>query len=337
MASCANDITRLREKPADVLATDLNVCSATYVVLRAGTPGNPVALSGCTDTRTQANAVFQAASLTKPVVAFAALRLALAGQLDLSAPVSRYLPEGYRHFHSPLKRSLGDAHDLVPESTLRRVTVAQLLNHSSGFPNWSGKPLTFEFEPGARWGYSGEGFVLLQSVIEAVTRMELAAYLDQHMFKPMGMSDSSLIWRDDLEGRAVSGSGPFGLRQRIQFRSALAAASMYTTAADYARFMAALLADDPLLSLTLNNPIEVDSTLGLQWGLGWGIERAPGGPFIWQWGNNPGFRTFAMASVESRDGFVVLTNNEHGMPLAASIAQRVLPSEHNAFRFSWVA
>jgi hypothetical protein len=83
--------------------------------------------------------------------------------------------------------------------------------------------------------------------------------------------------------------------------------------------------------------VEVDRALGLQWGLGWGIERAQGGPYLWQWGNNPGFRAFAMASTSSGEGFVVFTNSERGMPIAASIAQRVLPAEHNAFRFSWVA
>jgi len=72
-------------------------------------------------------------------------------------------------------------------------------------------------------------------------------------------------------------------------------------------------------------------------GLGWGIERAPGGPYIWQWGNNPGFRNFAMASLDSKDGFVILTNNDNGMPLAASLARTTLPTEHAAFLFPWVA
>lgn len=337
LASCASDITQLREKPAQTLATDLKVCSAAYAVLRAGQPDPPILVSGCADPKAKADAIFQAASLTKPVVAFAALRLVQAGRLDLDAPVSHHLPQGYRHFHSPLNRSPGDAHDLVPDSVLRRVSVAQLLNHSAGFPNWTGKPLAIEFEPGSRWGYSGEGFVLLQSVIESVTGMELATHIEQQVFKPLGMVDSSLVWRDDLEDRAVSGSAAFGFRPRVRFRSALAAASMLTTAADYAKFMAALLANDALLSLTLSRPVEVDGPLGLQWGLGWGIERAEGGPYLWQWGNNPGFRAFAMASATSKDGFVVFTNSDAGMPLAASIAQRVLPVEHNAFRFSWVA
>ena len=336
-ASCASDITKLRERPVAVLATELEVCSATYAVLRAGTPTTPVSVSVCGDNRARADAIFQAASLTKPVVAFAALRLVLDGQLNLNAPASHYLPLGYKHFHSVLARSPSDAHDIMSRSALSRVSVAQLLNHTSGLPNWSSGALSFESESGERWGYSGEGFVLLQAVIEAVTNRDLSGYLDEHVFGALGMVDTSLIWRDDFADRAVSGTTAFGFGQRVRFRSAVAAASLYTTAADYARFMSALLVNDRLLSLALANPVEVDGALGLQWGLGWGIERAPGGPYIWQWGNNPGFRAFAMASVTSKDGFVILTNSEHGMPLAASVARSVLPAEHNAFRFSWVA
>ena len=337
IAACANDITKLSERSPAALAKELGVCSASFAALRAGTPSAPVPVSGCSEKSTPADAIFQAASLTKPVIAYVALQLVLDGQLDLNAPVSNYLPNGYTHFHSALARSPSDAHDIVPVSALNRVSVAQLLNHSSGLPNWSSGSLRFESEPGAHWGYSGEGFVLLQAVIEALTGSELSNYLDVHMFRVLGMSDTSLIWRDAFAERAVSGTSSFGFRQQVRFGRAVAAASLYTTATDYAKFMSALLADDRLLPLIQSRPVEVDRALGLQWGLGWGIEQAQGGPYIWQWGNNPGFRAFAMASVTSKDGFVVFTNSDRGMPIAASVARSVLPAEHNAFRFSWVA
>ena len=337
LTSCATDITKLRDRPVGLLAKELEVCSAAYAVLRAGIPTSPISVSGCADTATPAGAIFQAASLTKPVVAFAALRLVLDGQLDLNATASRYLPNGYKHYQSALHRLPSDSYDLVPASALSRISVAQLLNHSSGLPNWSSGALSIESEPGNHWSYSGEGFVLLQGVIEAVTGMELSAYLDQQVFAPLGMAATSLVWRDAFAERAVSGRTSLGFRQRSRFRSAVAAASLYTTAADYSIFMSALLANDPLMALTLANPVEVDGPLGLQWGLGWGIEQAQGGPYIWQWGNNPGFRAFAMASVASKDGFVIFTNSDRGMPLAASVAQSVLPADHGAFRFSWVA
>ncbi|WP_374583389.1 serine hydrolase domain-containing protein [Pseudoduganella sp.] len=331
LSACASDIISLSDRPPEVLTRELGVGAASYVVLRGGKPVPAVALSGKPD------AIFQAASLTKPVVALAALRLVQAGRLEPGAPVSRYLPGGYKHFHNPLRRAAGDAFDLLPASTLERVTVAQLLNHSAGFPNWSSGALSFKSEPGARWGYSGEGYVMLQEVIEAVTQTGLAAYLEQQLFAPLGMVDSSLVWRDAFAGRAVGGAMMLGVEQRMRFQSAVAASSLYTTAADYARFMSALLTDESLLAMTLSTSVEADKPLGLAWGLGWGIEQGAGGPYLWQWGNNPGFRAFAMASTVSKDGFVVLTNNANGMPLAASLARLVLPAEHNAFRFSWVS
>ncbi|WP_426318159.1 serine hydrolase domain-containing protein [Pseudoduganella sp. R-43] len=199
------------------------------------------------------------------------------------------------------------------------------------------KPLAFVAEPGQGWNYSGEGYVLLQGIMEAITRTGLAAYLDQHLFAPLEMRDTSLVWREAFEERAVPGKMFLGFSRRACFQNALAAFTLYTTAADYARFMSAFLADDALMQMALAAPVDVSKPLGLAWGLGWGIERGSGGSHVWQWGNNPGFRAFAMASTTTKDGFVVLTNSERGMPLAASIAQQVLPSDHGAFRFPPVA
>lgn len=331
LASCASGIEPRRNASLEDFARSLNVSAATYAVLRSGQPVATQAVTGATD------AIFQAASLTKPVVAFAALKMVQAGRLELAAPVSHYLPGGYRHFHDPLRRSVRDSFDLVPAKILEQVTVAQLLNHSSGFPNWSSKPLAFISEPGQGWSYSGEGYLLLQSVIEAVTRTELAAYLDRDIFGPLGMSDTSLVWRGAFDQRAVAGRMVFGLSRRARFQSGLAASTLYTTATDYARFMSAFLAGDAMVQMVLAKPVEVSKPLGLAWGLGWGIERGTNGACIWQWGNNPGFRAFAMASTTSKDGFVILANSERGMSLAAAIAQEVLPFEHAAFRFPPVA
>jgi CubicO group peptidase (beta-lactamase class C family) len=331
LASCASGIEPRRNASLPDFAKALNASAATYAVLRSGQPVSTQAVTGAPD------AIFQAASLTKPVVALAALKMVQAGRIDLSTPVSHYLPDGYRHFHDPLRRSVRDSFDLVPAKMLEQVTVAQLLNHSSGFPNWSSKPLAFMSEPGKGWSYSGEGYLLLQSILEAVTETALAAHLDRHIFAPLGMSDTSLVWREAFDHRAVAGRMDLGLSRRARFQSGLAASTLYTTATDYARFMSAFLAEDALMQMVLAKPVEVSKPLGLAWGLGWGIERGMAGACIWQWGNNPGFRAFAMASATSKDGFVVLANSERGMSLAPAIAQEVLPFEHPAFRFPPVA
>ena len=142
LTSCATAISKHRDRPAATLAKELGVCAATYATLKSATPGPVVSISGCSDSSggTPADAIFQAASLTKPVIAFGALRLALDGHLDLQSPVSRYLSGGYTHYHSALARSPADSNDIVPASALSGLAVAALLNHTSGFPNWaSGK------------------------------------------------------------------------------------------------------------------------------------------------------------------------------------------------------
>jgi CubicO group peptidase (beta-lactamase class C family) len=281
--------------------------------------------------------VFQAASLTKPVIAYGALGLVFERKLDLQSPVSYYLPGGYTHFSSVLKRRHGDPSDIVPASTLSRVTVGSLLNHTSGFPNWSRGALTLGFEPGQRWQYSGEGYLILQSVIESVTGMDISEYMDKHVFKPFGMIDSSLVWKDTFAERAVSGTSSFGSKHEAIFNKPVAAASLYTTAGDYARFLSAFLAQESFITLTLAKRVSVDSALNLGWGYGWGIEGGEKGVNLWQWGNNSGFRAFAMVSPVSKDGFVIFTNNERGMALAVPLAQQVIPMRHNAFKFGMVS
>ena len=280
--------------------------------------------------------VFQAASLTKPVVAYAALKLALAGQLDLQSPVSRFLPDGYRHFHSVLARSTGDPSDIVPPSTLSRIPLFTLLNHSSGFPNWSNRSLSLNSNPGERWQYSGEGFMVLQSVIEAVSGQTFLSFMDEQVFGPIGMRHSSLVWKEVYDVAALTGSAPTGASRNARFRSPVAAASLHTTAEDYALFLSAFLANQQLLVQTTSAPVSVSPTLGIDWGYGWGIERSARGANLWHWGNNPGFRSFTMISPESGDGFVIFTRSDKGMALAVPLAYEVLPVEHNAFRFAMV-
>lgn len=326
LASCAADLTRYQGQSVAEVAAGLGVCAAAYATLRAGQVQPTMVAGHC---NAAPDAVFQAASLTKPAVAYGALRLALAGQLDLQAPVSHYLPQGYVHYQHVLRRAPGDASDTVPASTLARIPVASLLQHTSGLPNWTGGTLAPGFEPGTRWRYSGEGYVLLQAVMEAITATPIAAWMDVQVFAPLGMRDSSLVWRSAYEGRAVHAHGASA---GMRWSAPVAAASLYTTAGDFARLLSAVVADERLLALVLSAPVVVDKPLGLEWGHGWGIERAPAGPMLWQWGNNPGFRNFALVSATSGDGFVLLTNSDRGMALAAPLAQQVLPGEHPVFR-----
>ena len=100
-----------------------------------------------------AHTLFPAASLGKPVFAYAALRLAEQGRLDLDRPLKSYVAD-----HAP-----ADARG-------EKITARHVLSHSSGLRNWRNaldQPLVPDFDPGSRFQYSGEGFYYLQRTIDA--------------------------------------------------------------------------------------------------------------------------------------------------------------------------
>lgn len=328
LAACATDLSRFQDQPLPALAERLEVCRASYVILDAGRPLAAREVSGCS-LAPSGPSIYQAASLTKPVTARVALKLVGEGRLDLQAPVSRYLPGGYSHRQHPFDPRKAAAVDRVPADTLARIPVATLLNHSSGLPNWTSGPLAPEFAPGAGWQYSGEGYTLLQAVITAILGEDFETAVTRAVFQPLGMAHSALRLTESTRTHLVDGSSGF----QVAFGEPNGAASLYTTAEDYGKLMAALLADASLLALTVAQPVTVDPELGLTWGYGWGIETTPKDRYLWHWGNNPGYRAFAMASLATRKGFVLLTNSEQGLALAASLAHAVLPDEHRVFRF----
>lgn len=330
LAACATNLSRFSDQPFPSLAERLGVCDASYATLEAGKPKAATLVSSCSSNRPLGTeSVFQAASLTKPVTAFVALKLVREGKLDLQAPVSRYLPDGYVHRQHPFNPRKAALVDLVPAHTLADIPLATLLNHSSGFPNWTSDALAPAFPPGTRWHYSGEGYTLLQAVISAVTGQDFETCALKHVFEPFGMRHSELRLTESVRERLVSGNSWF----QLEFNEPNGAASLYTTADDYAKLVSALLADAALLKLTVAQPIAVDAALGLTWGCGWGIETRANDRYLWHWGNNPGYRAFAMVSLSSRNGFVMFTNSDRGMPLAATLAHATIPAEHGVFRF----
>jgi CubicO group peptidase (beta-lactamase class C family) len=141
--------------------------------------------------------------------------------------------------------------DELDEPVVGGITVRHVLTHTTGLPNWRppGKPLEALRPPGQRWGYSGEGFVLLQRHLERRTGKAITALADQRVFQPLQMADSYL---------AEPEPGFHGYRP------------LMTTAADYGRFLAYVLRVDDERWQPL---WRIDDELA--WGAGWGIELGP--------------------------------------------------------------
>lgn len=301
------------------------VCDASLALLGGAGAASPVLqASQCgAEAATTATGppVFQAASLSKPVFAWLVLKLVQQGKLALDAPLLAYLPR--------------TAHPPSAAASLARMTVRMALNHSSGLPNAGGSggwnPV---FEPGARWQYSGQGYLLLQRAVEQVTGQGLHRVASELLFGPLGMASSSFVWQDHLAPRLVPGRSAQGqpLPQR-RFVTPHAAATLITTAGDYARFMAAMLRDELVLDLVLDQPVPVDRALNLHWGLGWGLEAQADDVLLWQWGHNPGYKALAVAAVGSGQGFVLLTNGEAGLQVARELAPLLMGEAPALLRF----
>lgn len=282
-------------------------------------------------------AIFQAASLAKPVVATLALRLVLRGLLDLDQPISELLPHGYFHRQNLFALRESPIVDEVPRQILQKLTVRALLSHTSGLPNWSFKgPLQLNFEPGTQWQYSGEGFVLLQHVLHTLTGKPLQELTSAELFEPLGLKCFAFKITDQIAHSLVPGRSASGAIRQLRFPFEIASSSLYTTARDYALFMSSLLADERLLSLVTHAPVPVPKAPNVFWGLGWGIERVSEQSYIWHWGNNPGFRALAMADLGTKDAVVALVATENGMPLAKSFVRKTLPGPHPGLELSLV-
>ena len=258
--------------------------------------------------------IFEAASLSKPVVAYAALRMVERGELDLDKPLWETL-----------------AYDrLAHDERAEKITARFVLSHTSGLPNWGGTPLNMNRAPGEAWGYSGEGFVYLQHVMEKITGRTLNEIIEHEVFVPLGMTNSSFVWKDQFEKTAANGHGFLG--EVIDFRKrdeGNAAASLLTTSADYATFMSAVLSAHGISEETLSASVSREAQVNrwntatpvnnLYWGLGWGLSIVDNQEYMWHWGDNGQFRAFVVANRDKDRGVVYFSNSTHGLSIVNEV------------------
>ena len=309
--------------------------------------------------------VFEAASLGKPLFAYAVLRLVDAKAIELDKALYDYLP--------------------LPEASsarMKRVTVRQVLSHTTGLPNWRQQPGPLEpaEEPGKKFSYSGEAYFYLQRVVEAVTGKPFSRVMQEQVFGPLGMKQSSYVWLPEFESRMAAGYD--GQENRLDVVAAMgrrtleiaqqwgtplidwryqesaraiplvnpqwpvlplymvpnAATSLLTTVSDYTKFLSRVVARDGRRGLDLSPDTrramttpEVRLNSALSWGLGWGIQRDEHGEVLWHWGANNSFRNFVIADQPNGRAVVVFTNSENGPRLYERVILAVTGHDHPAF------
>jgi CubicO group peptidase (beta-lactamase class C family) len=272
--------------------------------------------------------VFEAASLSKPVFAYAVLKLVDEGKFDLDKPLNQYLPGNY---------------DVGDDARLGKLTARHVLSHTTGFPNWRGNDkLKIHFTPGERFSYSGEGFVYLAKVIEHITGEKFNDFMKRTVFDPLGMASSSYVWRDDYDKlvtfrhNVIGEPGGQGKPPAGQAKTGNAAGSLNTTARDYGRFVAAILKGTglkpqmrklmltPQVQVRESGPNSIDRPQAkpvpdVAWGIGWGLQTTKDGVAFWHWGDNGDCKAFVVAFDKPKLAVVFFANSANGLSIAREI------------------
>ncbi len=296
------------------LATDSGIVWSKGFGIRSQETGAPV------DT----TSVFEAASLSKPVFAYAFLKLVDEGTVDLDTPIADYY-EYEAILHDPRHSE---------------INARTVLTHSPGFPNWRprGGQLTIDFEPGSQFSYSGEGFVYLQRAVMHVTGESLEELTQRLVFAPLGMTSSSYLWQEAFEQTVAlphASDGQVRRKFKPQSGQGNAAASLHTTALDFARFIMAVMNGTGLTDSTatamLSSQIGVDSNV--TWGLGIGLQHNEYGSGFWHWGDNTGYKAYTLTYPERGVGVVWFTNSENGHSILDGMLGLIFGGEHAASRW----
>jgi CubicO group peptidase (beta-lactamase class C family) len=280
--------------------------------------------------------IFEAASLSKPVFAYAVLKLVDSGKMDLDTPLNKYLPGNY---------------DVGEDPRINQITARHVLSHTPGFPNWRGrgdKMLKIHFTPGERFSYSGEGFVYLARVVEHITGEKFNDFMKKSVFEPLAMTSSSYVWQASYATLKAFNHGSAGEPiEQNKIEQANAAASLMTTAQDFGKFLSAILKGTGLKKPTLkqmltaqikvsesgtNNTKSLPEKLSptLSWGLGAGLQITEDGVSFWHWGDNGNTKSFFVAFDKHRTGVVVFTNSANGLSIIPEIVGEAVGGQQPA-------
>jgi CubicO group peptidase (beta-lactamase class C family) len=205
-----------------------------------------------------ADTVMYGASLTKTIFAYTVMQLVDQGKLSLDAPIRDDLDKPLPSYGPDpvFPDKYGPYKDLADDPRWEKITPRMALTHSTGFSNfWFIEPdqkLHIHFEPGTHFSYSGEGFILLQFVVEHGRKAQGLGLdvgdLTQAIFNRLGMHRTSLVWSiDNPERNVADGWNDQGQPQPHDKRSKVrVAGSMNTTISDLSKFAAALVRGDGL-------------------------------------------------------------------------------------------
>lgn len=286
-----------------------------------------------------AGTLFLAGSISKPVAAAGALVLVEQSQVRLDEDVNRYL-KSWR----------------IPDNELTReqkVTLRRLLSHTAGltvhgFPGYNSSApvptiqqildgvqpantaaVRVDLMPGSTWRYSGGGYTVAQLMMEDVTGVCFPRFMREAVLAKAGMKESTFEnpLPQRLSGIAATGYKPDGRPVLGHYHTypEMAAAGLWTTASDLARFTIEIQKAREGRSKRVLRQATVEEMLRPEkqnYGLGFGINERDGLKRFSHGGADEGFQAYLAGTVDGR-GVVILTNSENGSRVAGEIALAV--------------
>ena len=289
------------------------------------------------------------ASLSKPVFAYLAVRLAAKGVFELDVPLQRQLDV-------PLAELVGKG-TVEIDGPWDHITAEHVLSHTSGLPNLravmpDGK-LGFLFPPGERFSYSSEGYALLQKVVERLSGDGLEALASREVFAPLSMDLSSYVRPSCDSGPCAVPHGVHGIPLRVTPKILTGSAepraggSLWTTPSDYGRFLSAALGLSgppappemcrPRVSISTEAMFgpgawrngDAGNGIALAWTLGLGTFRTPLGRVYFHTGHAFGWQNYAVVFVESGVGAVLMSNSDRFESAVPEILRATIGDEYS--------
>lgn len=279
------------------------------------------------------NTTFQIASVTKQFTAAAVMLLVEKGKLSLDDALGKYVSD------VPAKWS--------------GITIRQLLNQVSGIPNYTAggklikdktytqseilalvKDIPVRFEPGAKWEYSNTNYFLLGMIIEKVSGKAYPEFMSERIFKPLGMTSttintSGLVIKNAASGYALT-SGKWEKVKLDDPSQPFSAGAIVSTPTDMAKWATAV-SDGKLLKKTSWDEVWAPGKLTdgkpSNYGFGWQLGKFGETDYVGHSGGISGFSSFIVRFPADKLSIVVLANRAGQAPqeLAFEVAGVFLP------------
>lgn len=251
------------------------------------------------------NTIFNVASLTKPVTAMVALKLVSLGRWNLDEPIYKYWTDA----------------DVANDPRNKKLTTRLILSHQTGFPNWrymnENKKLNFQFEPGTKYQYSGEGMEYLRKALEKKFNKSLQQLAEELIFQSLKMTDTKYICDKNVDTTrlAIGYDKDEKAYETVKNKIPNAADDLLTTVEDYGKFLASVMNGDGLSKnvfeeMTKN---QVATTKGKHFGLGFEIYDLGNGEIaLSHGGSDNGVQTIVFILPKTKQGLLIFTNSDTG-------------------------